>query len=99
MLFKLKNRLVDRRISRNSTFLLVFSKVHEILSLKQSSFLGVCRCSLIAGVPKTACIFQRKSILANKIIINGHTSIIDCFELICFRLMQIAEKGSLGSRR
>ena len=64
MLFKLNNQLVDRCISRNSIFLLVFPKVHEILSLKQSSVLGVGRCSLIAGVHKTACSFQRKSIFA-----------------------------------
>ena len=64
MLFKLNNRLVDHRISENSTFLLVLSKVHGILILKQSTVLGAERCSLIAGVPKTACIFQRKSILA-----------------------------------
>ena len=64
MVLKLINRLVDHRISENSTFLLVLSKVHETLILKQSMVLGGERCSLIAEVPKTACIFQRKSILA-----------------------------------
>ena len=64
MLFKLNNRLVHHCISRNSTFLLVFPKIHRILSLKQPSVLGACRCSPIAAVLKTACILQQISILA-----------------------------------
>ena len=60
MVLKLNNRLVDHRISENSTVLLVLSKVHGILILKQSTVLGVERCSLIAGVPKTACNFQHQ---------------------------------------
>ena len=64
MLLKLNNRLVDHQVSRNSTFLLIFWKVHGILSLEQLTVLGADRCALIAGVPKTACIFQRKYILA-----------------------------------
>ena len=60
MSFKLNNRLVHHGTSRNSTFLLVFSKVHEIRSLKQSTILDAWRCSLVV----TACIFQRRFILA-----------------------------------
>ena len=62
MLIKLNNRLVDRRISRNWTFLLVFSKVHEILSLKQSSVLGACRCSWLQGSSKLLASFSTKNI-------------------------------------
>ena len=40
------------------------SKVHEILSLTLSFVLGACRCSLIAGVPKTACNFQHQEYAA-----------------------------------
>ena len=58
ILLKLNNRLVDHQVSRNSTFLLFFWKVHEIVSLEQSTVLGADRCALIAGAPKTACIFQ-----------------------------------------
>ena len=57
MLLKLNNRLVDHQVSRNSTFLLIFWKVYGILTLEQSTALGVDRCALIAGVLKTACIF------------------------------------------
>ena len=60
MLLKLNNRLIDHQVSRNSTFLLVFWKVHEILSLEQSTVLGADRCALIAGVPKNACNFQHQ---------------------------------------
>ena len=63
MVFKLNNRLVHHGISRNSIFLLDSWKVHGILSLEQSTVLGADRCALIAGVPKTACIFQQISIL------------------------------------
>ena len=58
ILLKLNNQLVDHQVSRNSTFLLVFRKVHGILSLEQLTVLGADRCALIAGAPKTACIFQ-----------------------------------------
>ena len=55
MLLKLNNRLVDHQVSRNSTFLLVFWKVHGFLSLEQSTVLGADRCALIAAALKTAC--------------------------------------------
>ena len=42
MSFKFNNRLVHHGTSRNSTFLLVFLKVHEIRSLKQSTILDAC---------------------------------------------------------
>ena len=51
---------VDHRISEKSIFLLVLSTVHGTLILKQSTVLGAERCSLIAGVPKTACNFQHQ---------------------------------------
>ena len=47
MLLKLNNRLVDHQVSRNSTFLLIFWKVHGILSLEQLTVLGADRCALI----------------------------------------------------
>ena len=64
MLLKLNNRLVDHQVSRNSTFLLIFWKVHGILSLEQLTVLGADRCALIAGVPKTACNFQHQEYAA-----------------------------------
>ena len=64
MLFKSNNRLVHHGISRNSTFLLSFWKVHEILSLEQSTVSGAERCALIAAVPKTACNFQHQEYAA-----------------------------------
>ena len=64
MLFKLNNRLVHHGISRNSTFLLGFWKVHGILSLEQSTVLGAEGCELIAAVSKTACNFQHQEYAA-----------------------------------
>ena len=61
MLSKLNNRLVDHRVSEISTFLLVLSKLHGILILKQSTVLVAERCSLIAAVGKTACFFNIKN--------------------------------------
>ena len=55
MSFKFNKRLVHHGTSRNSTFLLVFWKVHGFLSLEQSTVLGADRCALIAAALKTAC--------------------------------------------
>ena len=61
MLIKLNTGLSPYQ-SKFNFFISFFSKVHEILSQKQSSVLGACRCSWLQGFSKLLASFSTKNI-------------------------------------